>query len=92
VGAAFSKADIKRFGAEDPPSGPILAVATADLHEKEAILASGTVGVFTIEHFNKYPAVLVQLDIASEQEVCELITDAWLALAPKKLAAEYQAQ
>jgi hypothetical protein len=85
----FSKADIKRFGTEGPPSGPILAVATSDLHEKEAILASGTAGVFTIEHFKAYPAVLIQLHVASKQEVCELITDAWLALAPKKLAVEH---
>ena len=35
----FSKADVKRFGSEAPPSGPILAVRVADLHEKEAVLA-----------------------------------------------------
>jgi hypothetical protein len=29
----FSKADIKRFGDETPPAGPILAVSVADLGE-----------------------------------------------------------
>ena len=36
----FSKADIRRFGDEAPPDGPILAVRVADLGEKEAILAA----------------------------------------------------
>src|SRR5262249_29354306 len=31
----FSKADIKRFGDETPPDGPIFAVSVADLAEKE---------------------------------------------------------
>ena len=43
----FSKADIKRFGDETPPVGPILAVRTADLAEKEAILAASTDAFFT---------------------------------------------
>jgi len=34
----FSKADIKRFGDETPPEGPILAVSVEDLGEKEAVL------------------------------------------------------
>ncbi|HZI39595.1 MAG TPA: hypothetical protein VFF24_14915 [Acidimicrobiia bacterium] len=32
----FTKADIRRFGAAEPPDGPILAVRVADLGEKEA--------------------------------------------------------
>ena len=34
----FSKADIKRFGDNGPPDGPILAVRLADLGDKEAVL------------------------------------------------------
>jgi hypothetical protein len=30
----FSKADVKRFGNETPPAGPILAVSVEDLIEK----------------------------------------------------------
>src|SRR5262245_41528775 len=41
---SFSKADIKRFGTSTVPDGPILAVRTADLHEKEAVLAAGHKG------------------------------------------------
>ena len=58
----FTKADIKRFGDEPVPDGPILALATEDLAEKEAILATGQPGVFTIPHFDGYAAYLVQLD------------------------------
>jgi hypothetical protein len=36
----FSKADLKRFGDQAPPAGPILAVRTADLHDKEAVLTA----------------------------------------------------
>src|SRR3954468_18742507 len=57
----FSKADIKRFGEETPPAGPILAVTVADLGEKEAVLAANPVAFFTIPHFNGYAAVLVHL-------------------------------
>ena len=37
----LSKADIKRFGDETPPDGPILAASVEDLEEKEAVLAAG---------------------------------------------------
>jgi hypothetical protein len=36
----FSKADLKRFGDETPPAGPILAVSVDGLIEKEAVLAA----------------------------------------------------
>ena len=57
----FSKADIRRFGDDTPPKGPILAVRVGDLVEKEAILAAGRPAFFTIPHFDGYAAVLVQL-------------------------------
>jgi len=81
----FSKADIRRFGAETPPAGPIVAVSTLDLEDKEAVLAEERAGVFTIPHFDGYPALLVQLDRASRKELKELILDAWLAKAPERL-------
>jgi hypothetical protein len=87
----FTKADIKRFGTETPPEGPLLAVAVGDLNEKEAILAQHTTGVFTIAHFDGYAAVLIQLDVASKRVVREAIIDAWLACAPRKLADDYVA-
>ena len=85
----FSKADLKRFGSEPVPDGPILAVRTADLGEKEAVLAAGTAGVFTIPHFEGYAAVLIQLKLVGKKALRELITDGWLACAPPALAEAY---
>jgi hypothetical protein len=88
----FSKADVKRFGSETPPSGPILAVRVADLHEKEAVLAEGRDGVFTIPHFNGYAAVLVRLEAVAPDTLRDLVVDAWLACAPAALADDYLKQ
>jgi hypothetical protein len=85
----FSKADIRRFGDEEPPAGPILAVRVEDLHEKEAVLAAGHRGFFTIPHFNGYAAVLIQLPATAAQPLRDAITDAWLACAPPALAREH---
>jgi hypothetical protein len=85
----FSKADIKRFGDDTPPSGPILAVRVTDLNEKEAVLAAAAKGFFTIAHFNGYAAVLIQLEAVGKRALREAILDAWLARAPQKLADEY---
>jgi hypothetical protein len=85
----FSKADIKRFGDAPPPDGPILAVRVADLHDKEAVLAAGHPGFFTIPHFDGYSAVLIQLDKAGRKPVREALVDGWLACAPPKLAEQH---
>ena len=88
----FSKADLRRFGDVAPPEGPILAVRVEDLAEKEAVLAAGTRGIFTIPHFDGYAAVLVQLDVVAKRPLREAIVDAWLACAPGPLVGEYVAQ
>jgi hypothetical protein len=85
----FSKADIKRFGAEPPPTGDIVAVRVADLGEREAVLAENRRGFFTIEHFAGYPAVLVQLDAVGATSMREILVDGWLACAPAALGAQY---
>ena len=85
----FSKADIRRYGDEQPPQGPILAVRVEDLHEKEAVLAAGHRGFFTIPHFDGYAAILIKLPEVSAGELREAITDGWLASAPAKLASQY---
>jgi hypothetical protein len=85
----FSKADIKRFGDEPVPEGPILAIVVDDLAEKAAMLELGLRGVFTISHFDGYAAVLVQLKRASKRTVRDLLEDGWLACAPAALVSEY---
>lgn len=85
----FSKADLKRYGDEQPPQGPILAVRTADQSEKEAILAAGKDGFFTIQHFNGYSAYLIQLDQVTPEDLREAVVDGWLAVAPPQVAEGY---
>ena len=87
----YSKADLKRFGDETPPDGPILAVNVDDLEDKEAVLAAGHRGIFTIEHFDHYPALLVQLKTVGTRVLRDAIVDAWLASAPRALADEFVA-
>ena len=87
----LTKADIKRYGDQTPPDGPILAVKVADLHEKEAVLAAQHPGFFTMAHFDGFPAVLIQLDRAAPKAVRETLVDGWLACAPPKLAEQYLA-
>ena len=88
----FSKADIKRFGDETPPDGPILAVQVDDLGEKEAVLAENTKAFFTTPHFDGYPTVLIQLKKATKRAVREAVTDGWLACAPPRLVEEFLEQ
>jgi hypothetical protein len=78
----FSKADVRRFGDAPVPEGPILAVRTADLDSKEAVLSEGRPGFFTIPHFDGFAAVLIQLDAADRDDVEEALGDAWHAMAP----------
>jgi hypothetical protein len=85
----FRKADLKRFGDELAPDGPILAVRTEDLAEKEALLQAGRPGVFTIPHFDGYPAVLVHLRGVTRPVLREVLLDGWLACAPRALAEEH---
>ena len=85
----FSKADLRRFGDQPPPEGPILAVRVEDLGEKEAVLAAHPGEFFTIPHFDGYAAILIQLPAVSGGALREAVTDGWLAVASPKLAREY---
>jgi hypothetical protein len=85
----FSKADLKRFGDETPPAGPILAVSVEDLSEKEAVLAAHQDSFFTIPHFNGYAAVLIDLPQVSGEALRAALTDGWLAAAPPALASQH---
>jgi hypothetical protein len=71
------------------PDGPILAARVEHLHAKEALLAENPSVYFTTSHFDGYPAVLAALERISSDELTELVTEAWLAQAPKRLARDY---
>ena len=88
----FSKADIKRYGDATPPDGLIVAVSVADLAEKEAVLAEGRPGFFTISHFDGYAAVLIQLAVVRKSDLRQALVDGWLACAPRALADAHAAR
>lgn len=66
------------------PYGDVLMVGTADLGEKDALLASDPRAYFTVPHYDGYPAVLVRLAFADLEELEELLLDAWRRNAPRR--------
>ncbi len=84
------KGDLAALG-DAAPAGDILGVRVPDLGAKEALLADNDGALFTIPHFNGYPAVLVEMDKIDVSELEELIVEAWLSRAPAKLVNSYLA-
>ena len=82
------RSDLRALG-ESAPVGPILGARVEHLVAKEALIADDPDVFFTIPHFHGYTAVLVQLERIPVEELEEVIVEAWLARAPKRLAREY---
>ena len=81
-------ADLRALG-DDAPTGPILGARVEHLVAKEALLADDPDVFFTTPHFDGYPAVLVRLDEITIEDLEEVIVEAWLARAPKRVAQAY---
>ncbi|WP_341927679.1 MmcQ/YjbR family DNA-binding protein [Nocardioides psychrotolerans] len=80
----------------DPATGEpfddLLVITTPTEAEKQALVDDPDLPFFTIDHFRGYSAVLVQqsrLGEISRDELAEIITEAWAAKAPKRLAREH---
>ena len=71
------------------PDGPILGARVEHVGAKDALIADDPSVYFTTPHFDGYAAVLVRLDEIALDELEELIMEAWLCQAPKRLAREY---
>ena len=82
------KGDLEALGPA-APDGPVVAARVPDVGVKEALIADDPAVYFTTPHFNGYPAILVRLEQIGIPDLTELITEAWLARAPKRLAKEY---
>jgi hypothetical protein len=82
------KADYEALGA-DAPDGDILGARVSDEGVKFALIADDPGVYFTTPHFDGYPAVLVRLAEIGVPELTELVTEAWLAQAPKTLAKAF---
>jgi hypothetical protein len=82
------RADLEALG-DAAPDGPILGARVEHLVAKEALLADDPSVFFTTPHFDGYPAVLVRLERIGLEDLREVIVEAWLARAPKRLAEAY---
>ena len=88
-----------RKDAVDPETGErltdILAFRVADLGVKELLLSDARGIYFTTPHWNGYPAVLVRIrDLGQldREELRDLVEEAWLTRAQKRLAKEWLAR
>lgn len=80
---------------EDGAPIPDAIVLTCTPDDKQALVADSDSPFFTTDHFNGYNAVLIresELGRLSKDELAEVLTDAWLAKAPKTLAKQWLAQ
>ncbi|MBN6035771.1 MmcQ/YjbR family DNA-binding protein [Amycolatopsis sp. 195334CR] len=60
-------------------------VLMCELSEKEALLASGDPAFYTTPHYDGYGAILVDLAKVAEDQLAELISEAWRLKAPARL-------
>jgi hypothetical protein len=86
----------QRKDAIDPVTGErlndVLVFHVADEEMKSMWLAARPSVYFTTDHFNGYKAILLRIPSLAEiddVELAELVTDAWLSRAPKRLARQW---
>lgn len=89
----------RRPDAVDPQTGErlddVMMFRVADEGVKEALLADPSGAWFTTPHFHGYPAILVRLsdlDKLTRDELTEVIVDAWLCQAPKRVVKAWLAE
>jgi hypothetical protein len=82
------RSDFEALG-DDAPGGPILGARVEHLVAKEALLADDPSVFFTTPHFDGYPAILVQLKRIGLDDLHEVIVEAWLVRAPKRVVQRY---
>ena len=73
------------------PEGVVVGVRSDGLEGKRELLEAFPDVFFTIPHFEGYPAVLMRLDRVDDDLLREVVIDAWLLRAPKRLAREWLA-
>ena len=82
------KGDLEALG-DDAPSGEVLGAKVPDEVAKQALIAEEPGIYFTTPHFDGHPSVLVRLQEIPLADLEELIVEAWLTQAGKKLSEEY---
>ena len=89
----------RRPDAEDPETGErlsdVLMFRVADVGVKELIVADDRGIFFTTPHFDGYPAVLMRIpELAriDREELRDLVVEAWLTRAQKRVAKAWLAE
>ena len=82
------RGEVEELG-DQAPDGPILGARVEHVWAKEVLIADDPRVFFTTSHFAGYPAVLVRLDRISERGLEEVVTEAWLVRAPKRVAKAF---
>jgi len=82
------RGEVEELG-DQAPDGPILGARVEHVWAKEVLIADDPRVFFTTSHFAGYPAVLVRLDRISERGLEEVVTEAWLVRAPKRVARAF---
>ena len=82
------RSDLEALG-DAAPGGPILGARVEHLVAREALLADDPGVFFTTPHFDDYPAVLVRLERIAPADLEEVVVEAWLCRAPKRLARSW---
>ncbi|MET0725544.1 MAG: MmcQ/YjbR family DNA-binding protein [Leifsonia sp.] len=85
------KKELAFLGLDDQPE-PVLGARVDDEAVKLALIEEDPEVFFTTPHFTDFPAILVWLDRLSQRRLEELVTEAWFAVAPTKVAAAYLAE
>jgi hypothetical protein len=83
------RSDLEALGS-GAPDGPILGARVEHEGAKRALVADEPGVFFTTPHFDGYPAILVRLGRISAHDLEEVVVEAWLARAPKRLVDAYQ--
>lgn len=78
-------ADHQALG-DSAPAGTIVGIRVPEVGDQQALVQNGPDGVFITPHFEGWPAVLVELEKIGVEELAELIEDAWLVQAPKRVS------
>jgi len=67
-----------------------LVLRVVDMGEREALLQGQPEVFFSTPHYDGHPYVLVRLEAVADDELGELLEEAWRLRAPKRLVARYE--
>ena len=73
------------------PNPEVLAIRVEGEVDKQSLIAAEPDKFFTEPHYNGFPAVLVRLAAIEEDELEELLIDAWRIQAPRDAVKAYDA-